>query len=331
MIVCDVPGLAGGTYAVVVYNADLGLSNNDVEFTSTLEISSISPLPGSFGGGSAMVITGTGFDTDMASVTVCGNVCEQTSITTSQIECLTPANDATGATEVCDVVVSQDSGSVTQTGGFTYDRSVTPTIASISPVRGGTGGGTLITITGSGFGDWDNEVTIDGSVCDIATESSTEITCYTNHHSGAIKTPVVVDVGDQGHATYDDVDGAIFYYIDRWSSIWTWGGTGTPLAGEFIVITEGQTILLDASTPVLKFLLIKGGTLIFDREMPELELQSEYILLVEGGRLEIGSEEQPYENKANITMHGNVRCTELPVFGCKVNLLNSYMKRIIFF
>ena len=57
----------------------------------------------------------------------------------------------------------------------------------------------------------------------------------------------------------------------------------------------------------------------FDGENPEINLQSEYILLVEGGQLIIGTEEEPYESKAMITMHGNVRCTELPIFGCKVS------------
>ena len=145
---------------------------------------------------------------------------------------------------------------------------------------------------------------IDGSICDVASESSTEIVCYTNYHAGAIKAPVVVDVPDQGYAVYSDPDAAVFYYIDRWSSIWTWGGLGTPLKDEFIVITEGQTILLDVSTPVLAFLLIKGGTLVFDSENTFIELQSKYILLVEGGKLQIGSEEvhYPQESKAIITM-----------------------------
>ena len=56
----------------------------------------------------------------------------------------------------------------------------------------------------------------------------------------------------------------------------------------------------------------------FDRENSEIELQSKYILLVEGGILEIGTEDEPYDSKAIITMHGNTRCTEMPVFGCKV-------------
>ena len=55
----------------------------------------------------------------------------------------------------------------------------------------------------------------------------------------------------------------------------------------------------------------------FDRENPLIELQSKYILLVEGGALQIGSEEEPYDSKAIITMHGNVRCTEMPIFGSK--------------
>ena len=161
-----------------------------------------------------------------------------------------------------------------------------------------------MTIQGTGFSSEGNKVMIDGSICDVASESSTEIVCYTNYHAGAIKAPVVVDVPDQGYAVYSDPDAAIFYYIDRWSSIWTWGGLGTPLKDEFIVITEGQTILLDVSTPVLAFLLIKGGTLMFDSENTFIELQSKYILLVEGGKLQIGSEEvhYPQESKAIITM-----------------------------
>ena len=57
---------------------------------------------------------------------------------------------------------------------------------------------------------------------------------------------------------------------------------------------QGQTILLDKSTPVLAFLLIKGGTVIFDREVADLELQAEYILIVEGGKLQVGGPHTKY-------------------------------------
>lgn len=51
---------------------------------------------------------------------------------------------------------------------------------------------------------------------------------------------------------------ATFFYIDVWSSPYTWGGLSPPEEGMFAVITPGQTILLDTSTPVLKMLLIQG-------------------------------------------------------------------------
>ena len=118
--------------------------------------------------------------------------------------------------------------------------------------------------------------------------------------------------------------------MDRWSSIWTWGGLGTPQADEFIVIQTGQEIVLDVTTPTLAFLLLDGGTLIFDRDQDGLTLHSEYILLLKDGRLEIGTEEEPYLNRANIMMHGHVRCIELPVFGCKVisRVLKKSCRRI---
>ncbi len=34
---------------------------------------------------------------------------------------------------------------------FTYKAALTPTVSSVSPLRGGTGGGTTLTITGTGF------------------------------------------------------------------------------------------------------------------------------------------------------------------------------------
>ena len=94
---------------------------------------------------------------------------------------------------------------------------MTPLITSISPERGGTGGGTPVTIDGSGFASSGNKVKIDGSVCDVVSESETQIVCLTNYHAGAIRAPVVVDVLGKGYAIYSDIEAATFYYIDRWS------------------------------------------------------------------------------------------------------------------
>lgn len=51
----------------------------------------------------------------------------------------------------CTVVVLNSHGSASITNGYTYKTSLTPVIMDVSPRRGGTAGGTLLTVTGYGF------------------------------------------------------------------------------------------------------------------------------------------------------------------------------------
>lgn len=53
-------------------------------------------------------------------------------------------------------------------------------------------------------------------------------------------------------------DNADFLYVDAWSSNFSWGGKSPPEEGSLVVITKGQILLLDQSTPILKMLLIQG-------------------------------------------------------------------------
>ena len=75
--------------------------------------------------------------------------------------------------------MTQASGSTTSVAGFTYDQALTPWVAVITPVRGST----LITVSGTVFATSGNNVMIDGSICDIASETETNLTCYTNSHN----------------------------------------------------------------------------------------------------------------------------------------------------
>ena len=52
----------------------------------------------------------------------------------------------------CSVAVSDENTESTLTDVYTYNTGLTPEISSVDPPRGGTGGGTTITVTGSGFG-----------------------------------------------------------------------------------------------------------------------------------------------------------------------------------
>lgn len=83
------------------------------------------------------------------------------------------------------------------------------------------------------------------------------------------------------------------------------------------MIGHNQHIFFDAVTPVLKGLIIQGGSLTFD-DYQDVELNVEYILIVDGGKLLIGSHDAPFCHMATIVMHGHRRSIELPIYGAKV-------------
>ncbi|XP_068250285.1 fibrocystin-L-like [Palaemon carinicauda] len=315
---CMSPDIYGGLHSVVVRDAQYGDSNSNITLSYSLSITSVSPNSGGFGG-AQITISGQGFDPSGGSeVTVCGNLCSPVSSTSSSIECVAPPYTGGGDSVPCDVVVSNPDLTTTNlTSGFTYEPTMTPSITSISPKRGGTAGGTTLTITGTGFSVSGNEVSIDGSPCIVSSESSTEIVCVTEPHAGPGTFSVVVTAAGLGLAVTDA--NAVFFYIDRWSSVYTWGGNPVPTEGQLVVITEGQTVLFDESSEVIGAIIIQGGHLVFDDEAStELILRSKYILIVDGGSLSVGSEDEPFMNNAVIELHGTHQDIELPLYGAKV-------------
>ena len=216
-------------------------------------------------------------------------------------------------------------------GSFQYQAGVSPVVERVSahgrsPARGTTAGNTRLTIVGSGFtaaatvmvGDMD---------CPVQSGSnSTHVFCLTPAvaltEGGARRVSVSVPgVGASlPHAA------ATFTYVDLWSSRTTWGGSEPPVGcGDFehdrecvdsVIIPEGQVIMLDV-TPPRFFLILVQGTLVFDPDAPELELRATY-LLVHGGKLQIGTPDEPHQGKATITLFGHFGNRELPSFGAKV-------------
>ena len=49
----------------------------------------------------------------------------------------------------------------------------------------------------------------------------------------------------------------------------------------------------------------------------DITLRAENILIVRGGRLTVGTEEEPFQHDATIEMHGQLRAPELPIYGAK--------------
>ena len=158
-------------------------------------------------------------------------------------------------------------------------------------------------------------VSIAGVACSVQTVSPTTITCYTGSYpQTTVQAPVIVNVVSGGYA----VGSYLFQYIDLWSSPWTWGGLAPPEAGNIAYIDGGKTVYFDATTPILKAVVIDNASLIFD-DNQDVALNAEYILVVNGGRFQVGTETAPFQHKAVITMYGQLRSIELPI--CKTYLI----------
>ncbi|KAG2465237.1 PKHL1 protein, partial [Polypterus senegalus] len=321
---CTLGSHSGGSFAITLLHVMKGYATSSVSFGYKLDLKSVTPSQGSFGGGAILQLTGDGFDEQLSAVFVCDSSCVVDALRSSSttLYCEVPLSNGTGSSQGCDLTVYNGKNLVTLSNAFTYESSLTPVVTAVTPRRGGTGGGTKLTITGSGFGsDIDNViVTIARTPCNVAYVNETEIICITDARPQSQRAKVKVNIGGNGiaklkackhHSSGSLQDNADFFYIDVWSSPYTWGGESPPDDGSFVVITPGQTILLDTSTAILKMLLIQ----VFDEV--DLELNAENILIVDGGTLQVGTEQAPFQHKAIITLHGHLRSPELPLYGAK--------------
>uniref|UniRef100_A0A8C6RMA5 Fibrocystin-L n=1 Tax=Nannospalax galili TaxID=1026970 RepID=A0A8C6RMA5_NANGA len=313
---CIVGDHAGGIFPVAMFHKTKGSALSSVVFEYPLYIQNIHPRQGSFGGGQTLTVTGAGFNPQNSIILVCGSECavDRFVSDSTTLFCEVPPNKGRGPEQACEVSVVNGRDSSRSTALFTYSMSLTPFITEISPKRGSTTGGTRLTVRGSGFSEntQDVHITIATDKCDVQYSNKTHIICMTSAHTPSGRAPVHLSIRNIGLAKSENAD---FLYIDAWSSNFSWGGKAPPEEGSLAVITKGQTVLLDQSTPVLKMLLIQGGTLIFDEA--DIELQAENILITDGGILQVGTEASPFQHKATITLHGHLRSPELPVYGAK--------------
>ncbi len=139
----------GSTPFTISYH---GGDGNDVVLTAAAPaaptVTGISPTSGPAAGGTSVTITGTGFTgataVDFGTNLATGlNIVNDTTITA----------DSPAGTGVVNVTVMTPVGTsaVTPADQFTYTVAAAPTVTGISPDTGPSAGGTLVTITGTGF------------------------------------------------------------------------------------------------------------------------------------------------------------------------------------
>lgn len=156
---------------------------------------SVAPASGATSGGTNVTIAGTGFSGD-ATVTFGGTTATNIRVvSTTTITATTPARTS----GVVDVVVTNGNGrSGTLRSAYTYVAPA-PTISSISPNSGATTGGTVVTITGTGFINT-TSVTFGGSSATSGTFNNsvgTSITVTTPARPAGVVSVVVTNADGQ--------------------------------------------------------------------------------------------------------------------------------------
>ena len=245
-ISCTLASHPSGNYPVSLSIGNDGLSNSDVSFQYDFFVSSVSPLACGFGGGLLMVIDGRGFDENVT-VQICGMNCTIVLNQENQIQVLVPMKEGFSESvgnQMCKIRIVQSGTDFEYSQDFVYEVAMTSTITGVNPRRGGTAGGVLITITGTQFmGDSSNtNITINGVECKLKTVDLTLIKCITGPSPNtSMDTDVVIKFANKGQAI--PVNGK-FSYVDVWSSIYSWGGTTLPEAGELVFLLVTVCILL---------------------------------------------------------------------------------------
>ena len=141
---------SAGSHAIVVNVASIGDSNANITYDQSLSVTSLSSNQGGYGGGLAVNITGDGFLADNVTIDVCNRTCMMIKvISNTELICITPAFNVSEINDTCRLTVTVNGMSAYQS--FTYRTNLTATVTSISPYRGGTGGGTTVTINGTNF------------------------------------------------------------------------------------------------------------------------------------------------------------------------------------
>lgn len=309
-ITCTLPVKPAGRYQVLVIVERVGYAranaDDAADITYAMSVDDFSPQSGGYGGGIVLTVNGYGFPTVAqdggtagVNVTLCDTPCSVVNSNLSTLTCVLPptrASHSPNSSLACNLTVEHNDVTASSGESFVFTDALTPRLTSITPMLGGTGGGTLVTLTGSGLlppdvlssdqlSSTDISVTIDGVSCDWAnsTVTNTELQCRTGSHQTTLQALVEVTVQGKGRAEHEEYP-VMFEYIDLWSSQFTWGGEDPPALGESVYIRSGQTVYLDISPPELNLVLIEGALVFSDEH--DLHLQAKYIF-VNNGTLQV--------------------------------------------
>ena len=220
---------------------DIGCYEYETSTPSAPAVTSLSPTSGPAAGGTLVTIIGTGFTgapvVDFGTTAATG----VTVVNSSKITAVSPAG-----TGVVDVTVTTSGGTsaASTADQFTYIAAA-PTVTSLSPTSGPAAGGTLVTITGTGF--------TGAPVVDFGTTAATgvtvvnssKITAVSPAGTGVVDVTVTTSGGTSATSTADQ-----FTYIAAAPTVTSLSPTSGPAAGGTLVTITGTGF---TGAPVVDF------------------------------------------------------------------------------
>ena len=243
-VTCTTPANSTGVYDLRI----VGMGNKSAYYSSAFtyqsapSIASVTPSSGFTSGGTTVVISGSGFISG-ATVRFGGALCTNTTFVDSNtITCKTPARGA-GAK---DVVLTNPDAQDSNTETFTF--VAPPLISSISPNGGPLAGGTLVTITGSGF-NAGTTISFGASSCPVQSLAGTSVITCLSPLSGAAGA-VNVTALNLDSQTSSKVNGYTYRNAPTVSAVSIDSG---PLAGGTVIFVTGTNFSAGATASL-------GGT-----------------------------------------------------------------------
>jgi hypothetical protein len=251
---------AAGTAVVNLASAAVGPNAGPLAVPT---ITALDPDNGPVAGGTVVTVTGTGF-TDDATVSVDGSdpiAADSVSDDGTELTFTTPAHDV----GTVDVTVTTPAGT-SDPLDFTYTAApaAVPTLTALDPDNGPVGGGTLVTVTGTGFTD-DATVSVDGSnpiTPYSVSDDGTELTFTTPAHvAGPVDVTVTTDAGTSDPLTYTynpaPAGAPTLTALDPDNGPVT-GGTVVTVSGTGF--TDDSTVSVDGSDPITPDSVSDDGT-----------------------------------------------------------------------
>jgi len=202
-------------------------------------ITSITPASGPSTGGTVVTINGSNFVVGGTSVSF-GGVAATGVNCSSTSTCVATSPAGTG---VVNVLVTTTGGTSANTSADDFTFIQVPTVTSIAPTSGPTGGGTVVTITGTNFAVGGTTVTF-GGVAAAAVNCSSTTTCTATSPSGAGVVNVLVTTAG-GTSANTAADDFTFIPVPAVTSITPTSG---PSSGETLVTINGSNFIIGATT-----------------------------------------------------------------------------------